>query len=141
MAETKYSEMFSAEQLRAELDRVQGRKLFGRKKKKKKQEHIELPGHDELPKITVENGRIAFAEAPPENDPIKKRGSENSKTASSETVYKAFDRKSDEVFNEPSGDAHGIGRGIFVTADDILRLSSANVSVSSDAFQKPERIK
>ena len=125
MAETKYSEMFSAEQLREELERINSRKLFGRKKKKKKQKLRELPGHDELPKITVENGRISFAEEPSENGRSEKSEASDNKTgslsgSSFDEVYKAFERKNDEVFRRPSDDEQVIGRGVFLTADELL---------------------
>ena len=148
MAETKYSDMFSADQLRAELERVNGRKLFGRKKKNKRPKLRELPGQDELPKITVENGRIAFAEEPSEKEKAEKAEKADTKTNTSESsfeaAYKAFEGKNDQVFKRPADDAHGIGRGVFVNADDLFRSSAAETNANTDAFntdafKRPER--
>ena len=144
MAETKYSEMFSAEQLREELERINSRKLFGRKNKKKKRRELrELPGRDELPRITVENGRISFAEEPSENDRTDRpeatdNNTNTSRSDSFESAYKAFEGKNDEVFRRTSDDVHGIGRGIFVTADDLLGPTDENRISDSDAFKRPE---
>ncbi len=115
MAEFKYSEMFSAEQLRAELEREQSRGLFGRRRnKKKKKEKRELPGHDELPKISIKNGRIAFEE----EKQVIGSAQRSESTGSEPSQISGQPEKNTDFFNRSSGGVHGIGSDKSIPAED-----------------------